>query len=394
MPEQPTLPELGLLYQQAACGLLLTDTDGTVLRVNATFCEWLGYPEHALPEGIKFQQLLTVGARMFHQTHWQPLLQLQGSVSEVKMDFRHRLGQKVPMVVNARVHTLADGRSFHSVAAFMATDRDRYEQELLKTRADAVELFRQRTSLQEEANDRSLFAEQMIGIVSHDLRNPLTAIRMGAEMLVLDETEPKRLRLAGRINQSVDRALALISDLLDFTLTRTGRSLAINKRRIRFHEVVANGVEELRLAFPAVSLLHKTKGPTIIAADPPRLTQVLGNLVANAERYGDRTRPITIVSSVIHGVASLQVHNFGQPITADVLPTLFQAMTRGTHDAGGGVGLGLYIVSEIAKGHGGQPTAESDVIGGTSIGIEFPADTSPTQSVHTRKKHNAPGPEN
>ncbi|WP_211368390.1 PAS domain-containing sensor histidine kinase [Pseudoxanthomonas gei] len=373
MPDDPQLPQPGALYEGAACGLLLTELDGSIVQANQTFCQWLGYPASELA-GKRFPGLLSVGARMFHQTHWLPLMRLQGSVSEVKMDFRHRDGHKVPMVVNARMHEAASGRSYHALAAFMATDRDRYERELIRARAEAEELLQQRTALQEEARDRGLFAEQMIGIVSHDLRNPLTAIRVGAEMLGLDETDPKRLRLANRINQSVDRALNLIADLLDFTLTRSGRPLAISRRRTRLHEVIAGGIDELRLSFPSLAIVHKRRGSGMVDGDRQRLLQVLGNLVANAERYGDRTRTVTVTSSIADGMASLTVHNHGPSINAAVLPTLFMAMTRGSHahDAGGGVGLGLYIVSEIAKEHGGKAIVASDPQAGTSIGIEFP----------------------
>ena len=371
-PDPARLPALASLYADAACGLLLIEPDGAIVQANTTFCRWLDYADDDLV-GKRFQDFLSVGARMFHQTHWQPLMHLQGSVSEVKMDFKHRDGRKVPMIVNARVHGLEADQCHYALAAFVVTDRDRYERELLRARAEAVELLRQRTALEEEARDRGRFAEQMIGIVSHDLRNPLTAIRMGAEMLGLDEDDPKRLRLADRINQSVDRALNLISDLLDFTLTRTGRSLPISRKRVRLQDVIVGGIEELRLAFPHLHIIHTHVGAALVDADRQRLLQVLGNLVANAERYGDRTRPVTVTSSVIGGKAALRVHNHGTAISPSALPTLFGAMTRGSHDAGGGVGLGLYIVSEIAKEHGGQAIATSDAQAGTQVGIEFPA---------------------
>ncbi len=371
-PEPARLPDLASLYGDAACGLLLTELDGTIVHANVTFCQWLDYADVGLV-GKRFQDLLSVGARMFHQTHWQPLMRLQGSVSEVKMDFKHRDGRKVPMIVNARAHNMEAGQCYYALAAFVVTDRDRYERELLRARAEAVELLRQRTVLEEEARDRGLFAEQMIGIVSHDLRNPLTAIRMGAEMLRLDETDPRRLRLADRINLSVDRALDLISDLLDFTLTRTGRSLPISRKRIRLQEVIAGGIDELRLAFPHLAIIHKHQGAAIVDADRHRLLQVLGNLVANAERYGDRSQPVTVTSAVTGGKACLYVHNHGTAISPAAMPTLFRAMTRGAQDTGGGVGLGLYIVSEIAKEHGGQAFSNSSAQEGTKVGVEFPA---------------------
>jgi phosphoserine phosphatase RsbU/P len=395
-PDQPSEFTPEELYACAACALLVTRADGTILTANDMFCRWLGYPLAAIA-GSKLQDFLSVGARIFHQTHWLPLMQLQGSVSEVKLDFKRADGTKMPMLVNARTLE-SDGRQYHSVAAFISTDRDRYEKELVKAKAEAVELLVQRTHLQQEAVDRGRFAEQMIGIVSHDLRNPLTAIRMGAEMIALDDDDPRRLKLSGRINQSVDRAMKLVSELLDFTLTRTGKPLAIDRSRIHFHGAVTGAIDELRLVFPRIALVHIKKGAGYADADRERLVQVIGNLVANAERYGDGLGVITVTSSVLSGIASVAVHNWGNQIPESVLPTLFQAMARGAHeqDVGGGVGLGLYIVSEIAKGHGGHAFAQSTQETGTRIGVEFPAKKAPSiPQAHTRKRQNevdeAPG---
>lgn len=361
-----------LLYEGAACGLLLTDADGTILRVNRTLCSWLGYEAQALEGAKRFQDLLTVGAKIFHQTHWHPLMQLQGSVAEVKLDFRHGTGQKVPMLVNARTLVLPDARVCHSISASVASDRDRYERELVKARSDAEELLHERTRLQEEASERGLFAEQLIGIVSHDLRNPLTAIRIGTEMLVMDDEDPKRLKMSDRIQRSVDRALLLIEDLLDFTLAKTGRELPTQRSPINFHNVIATGVDELRLAFPEAKINHQITGPAAIEADGERLIRVLGNLVANAARYGDNRAPIKVESAVVGNMARLEVKNSGAPIPSDLIPHLFQAMTRGSLHHGGGVGLGLYIVNQIALSHGGKPFVASDSELGTRLGIEFP----------------------
>ncbi|SEL57098.1 sigma-B regulation protein RsbU (phosphoserine phosphatase) [Pseudoxanthomonas sp. GM95] len=373
-----------VMFAGAACGLVLTDARGMILRINGTFCDWLGYEAGALEGTKRFQELLTVGARIFHQTHWLPLMQLQHSVAEIKLDFQHREGRKVPMLVNARTLVLADGQICHSISASVATDRDRYERELVKARASAEELLLERTQLQAEADQRSLFAEQLIGIVSHDLRNPLTAIRMGTEMLVLDDVDPKRLRLSERINQSVDRALLLVEDLLDFTLTKTGREMAMNRHDVDFHHVIATGVDELRLAFRGIAIEHRSEGEAAVSADAERLVRVLGNLVANAARYGDNRAGITVRSVIDGETARLTVENSGEPIPESLMPSLFQAMTRGSTHHGGGVGLGLYIVSVIASGHGGTTLVASDSVSGTRVGIEFPIQ--PATAVDTSKQ--------
>lgn len=131
---------------------------------------------------------------------------------------------------------------------------------LWSLRREAQELLRERTALQEAASERSLFAEQLIGIVSHDMRNPLSAIRMGVDMLAMGSQDAAQSRIAERINKSVDRALLLVEDLLDFTLTKTGRSLEVDLSEIDLHEVVGAGLEELQLAFPKLQLRHESLG--------------------------------------------------------------------------------------------------------------------------------------
>ena len=178
-------PDAGPLYDYAACGLLVTDADGTIRVVNDTFCQWTGHKRDDLIGKRRLQDLLTMGGRIFHQTHWAPLLQIQGSVAEVKLDVVHASGEVKPMILNA-VSRAHGNVVRHEIAAFGAEDRHRYERELLQARRRAEELHTRSVEAQralvaaqaeldvqkQAAEDRALFAEQMVGIVSHDLRNP------------------------------------------------------------------------------------------------------------------------------------------------------------------------------------------------------------------------------
>jgi sigma-B regulation protein RsbU (phosphoserine phosphatase) len=104
------------------------------------------------------------------------------------------------------------------------------------------------------------------------------------------------------------------------------------------------------------------------------LHQLLGNLVSNAMAYGDPARPVTVSSSLEGGFCSIAVHNHGTPVPRDAHATIFEAMTRGTTSAATrSVGLGLYIVREIARGHGGTATLDSSVESGTTFRVVFPA---------------------
>jgi len=371
-PPPPTGEALELL-DVVACGLLQTTADGTITRANVLFCKWVGYSAAELIGKRRFQELLTVGGRMFHQTHWVPLLQMQGSISEVKLELVVRDGSVVPIVMNALVR--ADhGVPVHEIAAFVARDRDKYEKELLLSRKRLEDLVAQATRLQADARDRADFAEQMMGIVSHDLRNPLSSIQMSGALLARSELALSQQRTIARISRSAERATRLISDLLDFTQARLGRGLAVSMVEIELHECVADTVEELRHIHPARALNHQRLGAGACVGDADRLAQLVGNLVSNAMTYGLADEPVTVVSMIDATRFTLSVHNQGAPIPAEMQATLFQPMTRGTSAGASArsVGLGLYIVSEIAKAHGGGVTVRSVAGEGTTFTVVCP----------------------
>src|ERR1700685_3014018 len=122
------LPSADTLYEHAACGLLLNDVSGRIQRVNATFCGWLGYDAAELAGTRHIQDLLSAGGKVFYQTHWAPLLQMQGSVAEVKLNMIHRDGHMVPMLLNAVSRRHGDA-SYFEVAVLIVADRHKYEQE-------------------------------------------------------------------------------------------------------------------------------------------------------------------------------------------------------------------------------------------------------------------------
>jgi PAS domain S-box-containing protein len=133
--DQP-LPSPDALFEHAACGLLLTDANGRILRVNATFCGWLGYAAAELAGARQIQDLLSAGGKVFYQTHWAPLLKMQGSVAEVKLNITHRDGRMVPMLLNA-VRRRHGDVTYIEVAVLIVADRHKYEQELLLARRNA-----------------------------------------------------------------------------------------------------------------------------------------------------------------------------------------------------------------------------------------------------------------
>lgn len=384
--EETGLPAIEALYEHAPCGLLITQPDGTIERVNQTFCLWLGLEREAVL-GRRFQDLLNMAGRVFLQTHWAPLLQTQGSIAEVKVEITHADGRSIPMMLNAVRREYPAG-VLHELAVFLAEERNKYERELLAARKMAEELLQHQMSVQSEltsarnrlrlahaeAEIRAIFAEQMVGIVSHDLRNPLAAIKMAAGLLERSLLEPRQQRFLGQIHHSTDRAERMIVDLLDFTQARVGQGINLSMQPIDLHATVARGVEELRLTFTANTLIHRMEGKGACVADPDRLLQLVGNLVSNAVTYGTPGSEIVITSAFEANVIKVSVHNRGEPIPMDKVESLYEPAVRLVSDSDETrtVGLGLFIVREIVRAHLGDISVRSSVEEGTTFTATLP----------------------
>jgi len=375
-PDSPPLYDPAGLWDHAPCGLLVTNGDGLLLRVNSTFCRWLAVDVDALVGRRRLQDLLTVGGRIFHQTHWAPLLQLQGSLAEVKLELIGPDGKPLPVVLNAVRHEV-DGQVRHEVALFVAVERHSYERELLAARRRAEKIAAEQRVEHEArraaAEDRALFAEQLIGIVSHDLRTPLSTIALGSEgLLQMASDDARVIETAGRMRRATWRARRLADDLLDFTRARMGHGLGVKIVPIDLHGLVGELIGDLGAGHRPGALRHVVEGQGAVTADPNRLAQLLGNLVGNALAYGDQNAPVTVRSRIAADDWSIAVHNHGPAIDATLLPQLFLPMVRGgDHTGSSGVGLGLYIVERIVDAHGGAMHVTSDVEHGTEFIARF-----------------------
>ncbi|NNC22031.1 response regulator [Corallococcus exiguus] len=232
-----------------------------------------------------------------------------------------------------------------------------------------------------EAREQREFEQQLIGIVSHDLRNPLNAILLSANALLQrDDLGERATKNTGRIISSAERANRLIRDLLDVTQARLGGGLPVQRRRMDFHEATRHALEEVQVAFPERQVVLDQQGDGLGSWDEERLGQVVQNLVTNALRYGEPGSTVRVSTREEGDDLVLEVHNRGRPIPPEMLPTLFQAMRRGHHDEGRSsrsVGLGLYIVQQVARAHGGHVSATSSEEAGTTFTVRMPREAPP-----------------
>ncbi len=226
-----------------------------------------------------------------------------------------------------------------------------------------------------EQKRRVEFEQQLIGIVSHDLRNPLNAITMSASMMVRHENLDERCtRGARRILSSAERATRMIRDLLDFTQARLGGGIPVEVKPLELHEHAAQVLEELHHTHPERDLRLSREGDTRGEWDPDRLAQVVSNLVGNALKYSPPDTAVTLRTRGEGADVVLEVHNWGEPIAPERLPHLFKPLSRGTRAdvQTRSIGLGLYIVDHIVRAHGGWVRVESSPSAGTTFTVRLP----------------------
>ncbi len=231
-----------------------------------------------------------------------------------------------------------------------------------------------RRQVEEELRRIMELQEQFIGIVSHDVRSPLSAILMSVRQLQHLKLEEPNRRVVERIERGSQRIEQVVRLLLDFTRARMGHGIPLQPRWLDVQELCARVVDELKAAHP--QRVVELRGPPAWAVvDPERLFQVLANLLENAFKYGTADRPVTLTIREADDELQVDVHNQGSPIQEELLPRLFEPFSRGTQTVETvklSLGLGLYIVREIVHAHGGTVGVTSTQEAGTTFTLRLP----------------------
>jgi len=220
------------------------------------------------------------------------------------------------------------------------------------------------------------FQQLLVGIVSHDLRNPLGVVIGSAGMLLPRIQEPRSAKFVERILANGQRASRIVSDLLDLTRTRLGAGIPIVPERVDLSELVRELVEEVRVAYPTRAVDLDSAPEVVGTWDPDRLAQVVSNLLNNAIQYGPADDPVRVTLRRSGANVALEVQNSGPAIPPALLEHIFDPFKRGerTRGAEKGLGLGLYIVQHIVAGHGGRVEARSSDTEGTTFTVTLPCE--------------------
>ncbi len=355
--QSETLALLDSLLSTAPIGLAFVDRELRYVRVNRMLADMNGTPPEAML-GRAVREVLPGEAGV----SLEPLLR---QVFETGEPLREREVAIATAADEGRIHhyllSIYPVRDIRNVVRWVGTvvvditERQRTEEELLR----AAE-----------------FRERFLGIVSHDLRNPLNAILLSANALMRSEDlAPRHLKPVRRIITSAERMARMIGELLDFTRGRLGGGIPVSPQHLNLWHLVRHVMEELEAGHPGRELRLEGTGRFEGEWDPDRLSQVMGNLVKNALDYSPEGTPVRLRLHDEGESVVLEVNNAGPPIPAELLPTIFEPFRRLARDSphpASGLGLGLYIVEQIVRGHGGTISVRSTEEEGTTFTVRLP----------------------
>jgi PAS domain S-box-containing protein len=352
------------LYEHAPCGYISTLPNGTIVKVNQTFLKWTGYTREELLGKKRFQDLLSVGAKIFHETHYAPLLQIQGSVQEINFDLVGKAGRPLPVLANTVQKKDSAGKVLlHRTTVFNISDRKNYERELVLARKKAEEAAKAKADF--------------LSMMSHEIRTPMNAIIGLSNLLgqtALSSQQHKYLQI---LQTSSENLLNLLNNILDFSKIEAGK-VSIEEKRFNVRQLVFGIFHSLNVKAEekglAVRVEIDEQVPAWLMGDPVKLGQVLTNLLGNAIKFteqGSVTLALRIQEASAEAVTvDFRVSDTGIGIAPDRLSQVFEEFSQASYDINlkyGGTGLGLTICQKLLEMYGSAMKVESELGQGTTF---------------------------
>lgn len=349
--------DLAGIYEHAPAGYLSTLPDGTIVKVNGTFLRWTGYARADLVQQRRLQDLFSTPGRIYYETHLAPLLAMQGTVSEIAVDIECTGGRVLPVMLNAVRRQSAEGEPLLlRFTVFNATERRRYEKELLQARRAAEGLARAKTEL--------------LAMLSHDIRSPLGAVMAVTHVLENSGLTADQAALVRILRSSSATMMNLVNEVLEHSRLEAG---AVPLRPAPFdlgaqaRELVGNLQPLAKEKGIALTCVVDPRLPAMVIGDATKLGQVLGNLLGNALKF-------TEAGSVVLELAPtelaerearirVRVTDTGIGIEPGQLPDIFREYTQaheGIASRYGGSGLGLAISRKLLRAHGSDLRVDSE----------------------------------
>jgi PAS domain S-box-containing protein len=344
---------LRLVLDAIPSAIAFIDSELVFQLSNRTYQEWLGVPVSAI-KGKRVPEIL--GEENFRciRPHLERVL--RGDLATLQSPFVFAGGRRGFAETILVPQTSTEGSVIGVVGIISDITERRHREELERARAE--------------------LEQYLVGIVSHDLRNPLNAILLGTQSLLRrEDLDERTAKMVTRIQSAAGRAARMIADLLDFTRIRLGGGITVNPRPSDLRELTRQVVDEIQMSDPDRQIEVRHEGDARGLWDSDRLAQVLTNLLTNAVRYSTPGTPIVVTTRGEGEWVLLDVHNVGTPIAPERMGSLFQPLHRRENrgeSSSRSVGLGLFIVRHLVEAHRGTIDVVSSESEGTTFTVRLP----------------------
>ncbi|MGB7323537.1 MAG: CheR family methyltransferase [Rubripirellula sp.] len=350
-------------FENAAVGIAHVDFEGNWLRVNERLCHLVGYQRDELLE-IDFQSITHPDDLDSDLVQFEQLKAGQIPSYTLRKRYIHKSGEDVPIDLTVSIQEEPGETDPYCIAVIQ----------------DAREQVRSRNELEEAILQR----DQFLAVLSHELRNPLGAVKNAISLLRrTDEEELPREELTNLLDRQTDHMSRLVEDLLD-TSRIAQNKIVLQRELVDMKEIAEESVRSLQGSFDQKQQhvsLHIESDSFPIVGDRIRLLQVVENLLANSRRYTQSGGKVDVRLAVQDGRVVLSVTDNGQGISPDHIESIFAMFTRGreTEETQGGLGVGLALVKMLVDKHDETLSAESDGLGkGATFTLSFPMVAVPT----------------
>lgn len=346
------------IWEIAPCGLVSTQPDGTILKCNTTFSEWIGVAEQDLFLKGKLVHFFTPGGKLFYEIRHVPLLNLKGSLAEIRYEL---VSEKkiIPVLVNSVVKSIK-GQSVYLFSFMPVVERELRERELIEEKKRAEQMVR----------DRNTY----ISSLSHEIRTPLQVVNSIADLLITGNASPQQQSYISVLRQTTDTLLKLVNDLLNLDKLQSS-SMSLVEEAFNLLELALDVKSMLKPSAVQKGLVLLSKFENIdkvVLGDSLKIKQVLTNLVSNAIKFtnsGQVELTIVGVKETINTITFLvSISDTGDGIEDKDLALIFQpyGQAESSHKNNvNGSGLGLDISRRIVELYGSSLTVKTSKSGTT-----------------------------
>ncbi|WP_010228892.1 response regulator [Gillisia marina] len=356
------------LYENAPCGYVSFLSDGTIYNINSTLLSWLNFSKEEVIYLKRIPDLFKIGGQIFFETHFFPLIRMQGFIQEINFDIVRKDRSFFPGLINVK-EISAKGKNplTYRATIFDITDRKKYEKELIAAKKKA----------EEDSNTKAEF----LSTISHEIRTPLHAILGIGNLLNKTHLNDDQKEYARILLHSSENLLELVNNLLDLSKIEA-QKVKLEKRTFN----LSNMVEMLQQTFKTKAeekdiSLQVTLGenvPQELSGDPVKLSQILTNLIGNAIKFTKKGSVKLIVENLetlkTKSLLRFKILDTGIGIPKNKLNAIFQEFSQASYDINmeyGGTGLGLTISQKLLQLHKSEMKVQSSKGKGSEFSFDI-----------------------